>query len=98
MAVAASARCATHSEVPAVEVCQRCGAFVCGECLELVEGAPFCTSCFARSSGGSASRRAVASLVLSIVGLNCAFLPGIVGLVLASRELSAIERNEAPMA
>ncbi|MFL5318708.1 MAG: DUF4190 domain-containing protein [Myxococcaceae bacterium] len=98
MAVAATARCAVHPDAPAVELCQRCGNFVCGDCLELVEGVPYCTSCFKRSVSGSASKQAVAALVFSIIGLNCGFLPGIAGLVLGMRELRAIELNQSPAA
>ena len=32
--VQAGARCATHSDVAAVDVCRRCGKFLCGECVE----------------------------------------------------------------
>lgn len=97
MAVAASAHCAVHPAVPAVEVCERCGAFVCGDCLELHEGHPFCASCFQRLGTTSASKQAVAALIFSIVGLNCGFLPGVVGLILAYRERAAIERGQAPI-
>lgn len=91
-----SARCSRHVEAPAVDVCQRCGTFVCGDCLELREGEPFCPDCFMRAKTGGASGRAIAALVLGIIGLNCAFLPGVVGLVLSQQELAAIERGEAP--
>jgi hypothetical protein len=97
MPVATGARCATHPEVAAVEICQRCGAFVCGSCLELKGTEVLCTTCFARQAG-KPSRRAVAALVLGILGLNCGFVWGVVGLVLAYRELRAIARGEAPQA
>jgi hypothetical protein len=96
MPVATGARCATHPDVAAVEICQRCGAFVCGTCLELQGAEVLCANCFARQGGKKASGRAVASLVLGIVGLNCGFVWGVVGLVLAYQELGAIARGEAP--
>lgn len=47
---------------------------------------------------GPASRRAVASGVLGSVGLCCAFLPGLLGLVLGYAELRSIARGDAPRA
>jgi len=47
---------------------------------------------------GSASTRAVTSGLLGGVGLCCAFLPGLVGLVLGHLELRSIERGDAPRA
>ncbi len=44
------------------------------------------------------SGRAVAALVFAILGIQCGLLPGIIGLVLGTAELSAIERGEAPAA
>lgn len=93
---ASSALCARHPQTPAVDTCQRCGSFVCGACLELREGKGYCPDCYSRAQSGPASTRAIAALVLGIVGLNCGFLPGIVGLVLSVRELAAIDRGEAP--
>lgn len=61
------------------------------------EQSVLCPSCLNRSgSRGAASGRAIASLILGIVGLNCGFLPGIIGLVLALQELSAIEQGTSP--
>lgn len=82
--------------MPAVDTCHRCGTFVCEDCLELREGKGYCPDCFTRVLTGPASKRAIAAVVLGIVGLNCAFLPGIVGLILSYRELAAIDRGEAP--
>lgn len=96
VAPASSARCARHPEAPAVDTCQRCGAFVCGDCLELREGRGYCPDCFIRSQSGPASKRAIAAIVLGIVGLNCGFLPGVIGLLLSYRELAAIDAGEAP--
>lgn len=90
--------CPAHPAASAVAICSRCGKFVCGDCLELAGEAPLCVECFERASGGLASRRATASMVLGLVGLSCGFLPGVVGLVLARRELRAIDRSEAPTA
>ena len=40
----------------------------------------------------------VMALVFAVVGINCCLLPGIIGLVLGTAELAAIERGEAPAA
>jgi len=90
--------CPTHPAASAVAICGRCGKFVCGECLELAGESPLCLECLERARGGPASRRATASMVLGLVGLLCGFVPGVVGLLLARRELRAIERSEAPTA
>ena len=97
MPVVAGAMCARHPAVAAVEICARCGAFVCPSCLELRENAVLCTACHERYAG-KASGRAIASLVLGIIGINCGLLPGLIGLVLAYQELAAIERGESPEA
>ena len=47
---------------------------------------------------GSASTRAVTSGLLGGVGLCCAFLPGLVGLLLGHLELRSIARGDAPRA
>ncbi len=83
----------------AVEICHRCGRFVCSSCLELSGEGVLCTECHERMGvGGKASRRAVTSLVLGILGLNCGLVPGVFGLWLAHQELAAIARGEAPVA
>ncbi len=41
----AGARCAQHPETAAVDVCQRCGAFVCAECTEIRDEDVYCTKC-----------------------------------------------------
>ena len=90
--------CPTHPSASAVAICGRCGRFVCGDCLELAGESPLCLECHQRASGGLASRRATAAMVLGILGLCCGFVPGLVGLVLARQELRAIGRGEAPAA
>ena len=47
MSVAAGAMCAKHAGTPAVDICVRCGSFVCAECEELsVTDEVFCATCF----------------------------------------------------
>ncbi len=46
-----SRRCANHPDVSAVEICSRCGSFVCGACLEYTKDeppVPRCTACVRR--------------------------------------------------
>lgn len=97
MPVATGAVCAQHPQAQAVEICTRCGVFVCATCLQFRDNAVLCPTCHGRFMG-KASTRAVLSLVLGIIGFNCLFLPGVVGLVLAIQELGAIDRGEAPEA
>lgn len=93
--------CAIHPDVPAAQTCERCGAFACGNCLEVTDTEPqqtLCANCYRNYFGEKASSRAVLAIVLSVLGLSmfCVFL-GVPGWVLAEQELSAIERGEAPM-
>lgn len=95
----AGACCALHPDVQAVESCSRCGAFVCASCLEYhLDGGARCQGCMNRERTERPSGRAVAALVFAILGIQCGLLPGIIGLVLGTAELSAIERGEAPAA
>lgn len=88
-----AARCSVHGEAPAVGVCRRCGAFLCAECLG---GDALCGNCLAHYGRKPvASTQAWASLYLGLAGLACGFLPGVVGLVLARRELASIARGES---
>lgn len=93
------ARCALHPDLQAVESCSRCGAFVCAGCLEFhLDGGTRCQNCMNRERTEKPSGRAIAALVFAILGVQCGLLPGIIGLVLGTAELSAIERGEAPAA
>ncbi len=48
MSVAPGARCGLHAEVAAVDLCQRCGRFLCGDCVELVREEVYCADCAQR--------------------------------------------------
>ena len=93
-----NARCARHPDLQAVENCERCGAFVCADCLQLTPDGNRCVNCYERVTLEKPSSRAVMALVFAVVGINCCLLPGIIGLVLGTAELAAIERGEAPAA
>ena len=67
----AGASCGKHPGVAAVEICTRCGTFLCAECVEYFnEVTPACASCLPLLAGGPASARARVSPVLSTVGLG----------------------------
>lgn len=93
--------CAVHPERPAVETCERCGAFACAECVQFTDTHPqqtLCGPCHQKYFGAQASSKSVTALVLAIVGLNFCCTPlGIVGWVMAEQEIAAIDRGEAPM-
>ena len=92
------ASCAWHPEQVAVAPCRRCGAVTCVACLALSGSRGWCRDCDERSRTGPASRRALASGVLGGLGLCCAFLPGLLGLVLGYTELRSIQRGDTPQA
>jgi hypothetical protein len=46
--VQTGARCAAHASVAAVDVCKRCGRFLCGDCVELVGEDAYCAECRGR--------------------------------------------------
>ncbi|AGC41847.1 hypothetical protein MYSTI_00497 [Myxococcus stipitatus DSM 14675] len=59
------ARCASHAQATAVATCARCGGFLCGECLEVEDAAPYCEPCLAwRRRNERASGLAWAVMVL----------------------------------
>ena len=63
------ASCARHHGVAAVEVCARCGAFACADCVEYVdESTAVCAGC-ARPMDVGLVRRAWVSLALSFGGV-----------------------------
>lgn len=67
--VPAGARCATHATVAAVDVCQRCGRFLCGECVQIVDDDSYCADCAPRVNV-PASKLAKAGLIVT----GCAWL------------------------
>ena len=63
-----TAHCAAHPGVIAVDTCQRCGRFVCGECVTLERDESYCPDCAPK-----AKRRTkvvvVAALVAAVVSI-----------------------------
>lgn len=97
MPVASGAMCPAHASTQAVEVCERCGRFVCAGCLEFSQdGGAMCTECHAKPHGRSSRSGLALGLVLG-AWAGCVPLAPI-GVALAWMELRAIERGEAPEA
>ncbi len=65
MAALVSARCAQHEKAAAVEVCIRCGTFLCSECLELFGDEPYCLRCLELVTRTPESARSVVAAALS---------------------------------
>lgn len=66
----AGAHCGKHPAVAAVEICTRCGTFLCGECVEYFrEETPACASCLPLLTGSPASVRARLSPLFTTLGL-----------------------------
>lgn len=92
--------CAVHPDRPAVETCERCGAFACGECVQITDTHPqqtLCAPCHSRYFGANASSRSVTALVLALISINMCWPLGVAGWILGEQELAAIDRGEAPM-
>lgn len=77
MVTATSARCAQHSETPAVVACARCGTFLCGDCVELRAEESYCQDC-ARRLDAPASAKAKWACALTTLSFPGMFLLGFV--------------------
>ena len=93
----AGATCSAHSAV-AVDTCERCGIFLCAECINFADTSALCVNCHAMRVYTKPSGRAVAALLMGIVGLHCLWPLGVLGWVLASQERAAIDAGKAPVA
>jgi len=64
----AGARCSTHPTVAAVDVCQRCGRFVCGDCANVRNEDLYCSECTPRvdAKPPSTARWALAFALLPV--------------------------------
>lgn len=97
MSTTDGARCATHPAAPAVEVCIRCGAFVCRACHCLdIKSESYCPSCYARLDRRStASTFAFISAVCGFLGLGC-FPLGLAAVVCGAIDLVRIAAGASP--
>jgi hypothetical protein len=80
--------------VLAVDVCERCGRFVCGDCEVLRDERTWCAECAAVPH--RASPRATLALVLGLGGFVCCGPLSLAAIALGRVEERAIERHEAP--
>jgi hypothetical protein len=90
------ARCAHHPERAALDVCQRCGAFICFDCIRSVTAIVYCQACPARLT---ASRPVSGSIwvALALAWVGFAVFPcALGGLGLAWWELHRIQTGRGP--
>ncbi|MCC6875025.1 MAG: DUF4190 domain-containing protein [Sandaracinaceae bacterium] len=93
----ANARCAVHPQVRAIEVCARCGSYICGDCMEIEGVDAYCRDCFEKvSTKAPHGGRATAAIVCGILGINGCLPLAIPAILLGHMELAAIERGESP--
>jgi hypothetical protein len=78
--LATGALCAAHPELTAVDLCARCGSFLCGECVDFADEQTYCAACLALVTD-RASRPARLSVVVSTLGV----LGMLSGLVVSGR-------------
>jgi len=65
-----TSECARHPGVTAVDICSRCGTFVCGDCVEYQgDEVPFCQPCIALVRVTPAPMRSRAALALAAIAL-----------------------------
>lgn len=88
-----SATCAVHSEVAATATCGRCGKFICDPCGRWASQQRWCVDCFKRFDP-KPSKEAKRALLLSTLGFLF-IVPGLVGFVLARRELKRIATGQS---
>lgn len=94
MPTPAGATCPLHSSALAVDVCERCGRFVCGDCVVLRDERTLCTECAAAPA--SASPRATLALVLGLLGFVCCVPLSMAAVAVGRVEERAIDRGDAP--
>ncbi|MDP3502325.1 MAG: DUF4190 domain-containing protein [Myxococcales bacterium] len=94
MPTPAGASCPLHPGALAVDVCERCGRFVCGDCTVLRDERALCTGCAAAVS--SPSSRATLALVCGALGFVCCVPFPLAAIALGRIEERAIDRGEAP--
>lgn len=80
-AITAEARCACHPHETAVDVCSRCGSFVCAGCEEIsTSNEVFCASCFERVKSGAPTARSYLGRVLlglGVLAMSAVFVTGL---------------------
>lgn len=95
MPTPAGATCPRHAAALAVDVCERCGRFVCGDCAVLKGEKTWCSECAAVPH--TASARATLALVLGVAGFLLCGPVSIAAIALGLVEQRSIERRETPV-
>jgi len=88
------ATCPRHAGVLAVDLCERCGRFVCGDCVSFRGEKTWCSECALQPAG--ASTRATGALIVAVAGFFFCVPLSLLAIVLGRLEQLAIERGEAP--
>ncbi|MER2560917.1 MAG: DUF4190 domain-containing protein [Myxococcaceae bacterium] len=95
MAPPTGATCPRHPAALAVDVCERCGRFVCGECDVLKDEKTWCVECAAVPRLPSA--RSTLALVLGLAGFLFCGPVSLAAIALGLVEQRSIERRETPV-
>lgn len=101
MSPASHTRCGVHPETPAVDVCTRCGTFVCFTCVDGLAGNVYCAPCVRKLTAPPPRERAPArtyvALGLAVVGFVLVPL-AVVAIGMGLLERWRIRRGRAPVA
>ena len=101
MSPASSTWCGVHPKAPAVDVCTRCGTFVCFECVDGLAGSVYCTPCMQKLSAPRApepaSLRSQLAFGFAVAGFLL-FPLAVVAIALGLVERWLIHRGRAPPA
>lgn len=89
------ATCPRHPSALAVDVCERCGRFVCGDCAVLKDEKTWCSECAAVPH--TASARATLALALGLAGFFFCGPVSVAAIALGLVEQRSIERRETPV-
>lgn len=89
------ATCPRHPSALAVDVCERCGRFVCGDCAVLKDEKTSCSECAAVPH--TASARATLALALGLAGFFFCGPVSVAAIALGLVEQRSIERRETPV-
>lgn len=94
--VAPGAVCANHPSVHAVETCERCGSFICANCMELEGYDAYCPDCYLKvGTKAPASAMATTAIVLAILSISGCFPLALPAAIIGHIELNAIERGDS---
>ncbi|MBI3184441.1 MAG: hypothetical protein HYZ28_20085 [Myxococcales bacterium] len=86
MAVPVTGRCARHPSDAAVELCRRCGGFLCGECIQLHADEPYCEDCL-KVVLRPESRRSLVAVALATASAVLGFYGLVAAAVLLATEV-----------